>query len=63
MNAILSLILGDKDLPASFKDGVRIGVSQLDSEARQALDDDFTEEMRQEARERRLMDEEERGER
>jgi hypothetical protein len=57
MNALLSMILGDKDLPASFKDGVRIGVShKLSPESRQMLDDDHFEDMVKEAREREQME-------
>jgi hypothetical protein len=56
MNALLSLILGDKDLPASFKDGVRISLSP---ESRQMLDDDHFEDMVKEAREREQMEDEE----
>jgi hypothetical protein len=53
MNALLSLILGDKDLPADFRDGVRISLSP---ESRQMLDDDHFEDMVKEAREREQME-------
>jgi hypothetical protein len=55
MNALLSLILGDKDLPASFKDGVRMS-HKLSPESRQMLEDDHFEDMVKEAREREQME-------
>jgi hypothetical protein len=58
MNALLSLILSDPLLPAEFRDGVRIASHKLSAEARQELDDDHFDEMRQEAREREQMEDE-----
>lgn len=51
----LQLLLADPNVPDAFKAGARS--HELSPEARQSLDDDFAAEMRQEARERREMDE------
>jgi hypothetical protein len=53
----LELLLADPSLPEAFKRGV-----ELSAESRQELDSDHFEEMGMEARERELMEEEERGE-